>query len=113
MMDAYGSLPSSHVFEDFWAHTRGNTLYGTGDELSTLAVLSLTDEADHALAITQIMDAAVRASGAFADMVQGWFLYFMWTHCRESVEEALASGIVVEAPDLMDVYLPFLTSEPA
>jgi hypothetical protein len=112
MMRAYGELPSGHVFLDLLAAARGNTLYGAGEELMTLAVLSTTGEEDVGVALGMIADKAIRASGAFADLMQGWFLHFMTIRFRDRAQMAVALKHSIATPSLDEVRLPFL-AEPA
>lgn len=113
MMRAYGELPSDHAFLDLLALARGNTLYGAGEEVMTLAVLSATGEEDVDVALGKIADKAIRASGAFADLIQGWFLHFMATRFRDRARMAVMLKHSISAPRLDEVRLPFLTEPPA
>lgn len=112
MMEAYDGLDLDHQFLDLLALARGNTLYGAGEELAARAVLSATGEADLATAMEVVIDKAISASGAFADLIQGWFLYFMWIRFRQKADAALQVKHSVPAPGLFDVRMPFLTEPP-
>jgi hypothetical protein len=113
MMRTYSELPSDHAFLDLLALTRGNTLYGAGEELAARAVLSATGEENLDIAMGVIADKAIGVSGAFADLIQGWFLHFMWTRFRDRAEMAVTLKHSINAPRLDEVWLPFLTEPPA
>jgi hypothetical protein len=111
-MEAYDGLDPDHAFLDLLTLARGNTLYGAGEELASRAVLAATGETDLTTAMEMVTDKAIRASGAFADLIQGWFLYFMWTRFRDRVEAAVEVKHSILAPGLFEVRLPFLTEPP-
>ena len=110
--EAYGTMPAAEPMVDYITLHQGDCLWGSSDVLAGFAMISLTGEANPALALKEIANELISVAGMVLTYIRHLQMSFVEKYFPEKSHELTEAPTYVNGPSLLEVRVPFYCSKP-